>query len=268
CDLRPGRCFTTPDLRLPILRVRVADGDVHIAAPAALLAIAHGTSDERGRAAVRGLVDAVRTAVPGAPVHEGFVDVQEPDVPATLGSAASDAVIVPLLLATGYHVKHDIANDVDAHSGSSVEVTRALGPDPRLANVLALRLAEVAFAPERDAIVLIVAGSSDAEATDDGISTGELLADLLGVPVAVGALAGAGAPIGDVVSRTRAEHPDRRIVGASYLLAPGYFQSVAEQAGCDVSTRPLLGPDEPAAPELVAIVRERYLAALPARRPA
>ncbi|GGA59669.1 uroporphyrinogen-III C-methyltransferase [Pseudoclavibacter endophyticus] len=266
-DLRTGRCFTSPELRLPIWRARVDGGDVSVAPPAAMLAVSHGTSDEHGRTAVLGLVEAVRAAVPGAPVHGGFVDVQQPDVPAALATADADAIVVPLLLATGYHVKHDIARDVDAHTASHAAVTRALGPDPRLASVLALRLAEVDWSPARDALVLIVAGSSDTEATRDGIIAGELLAELLRVPVAVGALAGAGAPMSEVVARIRAEHPDRRLVGVSYLLAPGYFQSVAESAGTDVTTRPLLTPDEPAAPELVAIVKERYLGALPPRRP-
>ena len=51
------------------------------------------------------------------------------------------------------------------------------------------------------------------------------------------------------------------MIVASYLLAPGYFQDLAERAGADVVTPPLLVADEPVPPELVEIVLERYDAA-------
>lgn len=270
-DLRTGRCLTSPDLHLKTHRVHVVDGDVYVAPAPALLAISHGTSDPRGHTAVAALVEAVTNAVPGVSTLGGHVDVEQPDLPTTLAAAAGDAVIVPLLLATGYHVKHDIADAVGEQRATGAgapdtRVTAALGPDGRLATVTARRLAEIEFDPRRDAVVLAVAGSSDPGAVEDGDIAGALLADALGAEVAVGALAGHGPPLTEVIQATRAAHPDRRIVAASYLLAPGYFHALAERAGADVTTRPLLVANEAPANELVAIVRDRYLGALPVRR--
>ncbi|PUB28974.1 sirohydrochlorin ferrochelatase [Promicromonospora sp. AC04] len=97
---------------------------------AILIGTSHGTDDPAGQAAVRALLDGVRAARPELDVREAFVDVQQPEVGEVLagavrdagavgaGAASSDggpaAVVVPLLLSTGYHVRHDIAQAVAA----------------------------------------------------------------------------------------------------------------------------------------------------------
>ena len=76
-----------------------------------LIACSHGTSSPDGRTAIRSLIDEVRVLLPGVDVREAFVDVQEPsidDVVAALPPGRS-AVIVPLLLSTGFHTGVDIA---------------------------------------------------------------------------------------------------------------------------------------------------------------
>ncbi|HEY9324543.1 MAG TPA: CbiX/SirB N-terminal domain-containing protein, partial [Agromyces sp.] len=147
---------------------------------AALVGISHGTTSSDGQAAVRRLIDAVETsatarsapaastaAAPSA-VRLGHVDVQQPDVAATLGALppSTPAVVVPLLLSAGYHVHVDLRREIDDVADRSVRLAAALGPDDRLVAVLRRRLDEAAATPD-DLVVLAVAGSSDARAVDD-----------------------------------------------------------------------------------------------------
>ncbi len=227
----------------------------------ALLAVSHGTSSPTGRASVAGLVSAIADARPELAVREGFVDVQQPDVPSALGAlpADQDSVIVPLLLSAGYHVHVDL---VAAATQTGAVVGAALGPDDRLVRLLARRLAEVGLAPD-DVVVVAAAGSSDARAVADCVETARRLGTLLRRPVSVGFISAALPRLSDEIATARAAHPDRRIVVATYLLAPGYFAGLAAKAGGDLTSAPLLLPDGAAPAELVDIVFDRYRAARP-----
>jgi sirohydrochlorin ferrochelatase len=226
----------------------------------ALLAISHGTASAEGQAAVAALVAAAAERLPEVTVRLGHVDVQQPDVAASLASLPEDqhVVIVPLLLSAGYHVRVDL-KEQSAHR-SDVVITGALGPDERLVEVLASRLASLEPQGE-DRIVLAVAGSSDDRANDDCRTTADLLAQRLGRPVDVGFLAAAEPRLGAAVEKARGEASGRVLV-ANYLLAPGYFHDLAVRVsrGAPVA-RPLLDDDEPAA-SLVDIVVDRYRDAL------
>jgi sirohydrochlorin ferrochelatase len=233
-----------------------------MAAPT-LLAISHGTSSPVGAGAVATLVGAVAARLDGeAPVHAGFVDVQQPDVPTCLDRLReASTVIVPLLLSAGFHVHVDLREDVDSARAEGIDVTLAgaLGPDARLVDLLEHRLTAAGLTAG-DVVVLAAAGSSDDRAVADCERTGALLAERTGHPVRVGYIANATPRVPDVVASVRSEHPDARVVTASYLIAPGYFQTLAEKAGGDVTTAPLLLPDAEAPDELVDIVVDRYRA--------
>ncbi len=224
----------------------------------ALVAASHGTSSVDGRAAVASLVDAVRQSSPRVVVEDAFVDVQQPDVASVLDrlGAAHDAVVVPLLLSAGYHVHVDLAREVRQGSGAPV-LGAALGPDDRLVEVLADRLAEAGLRGD-DRVVLAAAGSSDTRAVDDCRIVGRRLAARLGRPVAVGFLSAARPSLADAIARTRATHPVSRVVVSSYLLAPGYFHDLAAAAGGDVTSAPILRPEGAPAPALVDLVLDRY----------
>lgn len=224
----------------------------------ALAGIAHGTDSPRGRDAVAALMSAVGAARPNLRTALGFVDVQQPDVAATLAALPVEpgVTIVPLLLSAGYHVHVDLSEAVAEHPGRPITLADALGPDARLARVLARRLREAGLRGD-DSVVLAVAGSSDARAVDDCRVAGELLATELGRPVRVGFLSAAEPRLADAVRAARAEHPGARVIVSSYLLAPGYFHDLAVRAGGDVTSPPLLdGGLVP--PELVSLVLDRY----------
>ncbi|MFF2372194.1 sirohydrochlorin chelatase [Agromyces sp. NPDC058110] len=276
----------------------------------ALVAISHGTSSPEGQTAVRGLRDAVGAALAaratangadasGVPsLRLGHVDVEQPDVPATLASLdeGEPAVVVPLLLSAGYHVHVDLTEAVEAETSRPVVLAGALGPDDRLVTVLIRRLAEAGVRDD-DAVVLAVAGSSDRRAVDDCHDMTARLAAASGLAVSVGFLSAAEPSLPDAVAAARADaevaraldapgapgallgipgvadipglpgvrRTNRatdasapRVVVANYLLAPGYFDDLARDAGADVVAQPLLLPDAPAPAELVDIVLERY----------
>lgn len=226
----------------------------------ALLAISHGTASPAGQAAVEALVGTVAERLPEVTVRLGHVDVQQPDVAASLDALPSGqpVVIVPLLLSAGYHVRVDLKEQTAGRE--HVAIAPALGPDPRLVDALVARLAPLDIRGE-DAVVLAVAGSSDDRANEDCRRIGVMLGERLGREVAVGFLAAADPRVGPAVAdaRTRAG----RVVVASYLLAPGYFHDLAVRLAGDAPVaRPLLDDDPPAV-SLVDIVIDRYRSALP-----
>ncbi len=221
----------------------------------ALVACAHGTREPAGRRVVGGLVAALRAARPGLPVVAAFVDVQPPrvaDVVAGLGGRA--AVVVPLLLSGGYHVHVDVARAVRS---SSAVASAALGPDDRLTGLLLDRLREAGATPH-DAVVLAAAGSSDRRAVADVERVREDLRVRWGGPVSTGYGAKASPSVAEAIAAARAEHAGRRVVVASYLLAPGFFHDRLLAAGADLVTAPLGRPGEPVDGRLVAVVLDRY----------
>ena len=227
---------------------------------AALLAISHGTDSVAGRRSVGALVAAVRAATV-VPVLGGFVDVQPPRLPRVLADlpAAAPAVVVPLLLSAGYHVRIDIARAA-RRAQRPVAVAAALGPDDGLVRLLARRLAE-AGSTEPDRVVLAAAGSSDAAAVRDCRDVAARLAGLLGRPVTVGFLSAAEPRLAAVVDAARHTEPAARVAIATYLLAPGYFHGLVQAAGADVVAAPLLDGSGVVAAELLDAVLARYAAA-------
>ena len=218
-----------------------------------LIACSHGTSDPAGRAAIASLVADVAALLPDVRVVPAFVDVEEPRVADVVDqwALAGPVVVVPLLLSTGFHTKVDIARAMEAHPGVAVAAP-ALGPHEVLIDVLESRLASVGFGAPGDAVVLAAAGSTDPAAAVDVDVVASQLSARLGVPVRIGFAAGAGPRIPDVVAEVRAAGA-RRVVAASYVLAPGFFARVIAAAGADVVTAPLV-PDE----RLAGVVTERF----------
>lgn len=220
-----------------------------------LVACAHGTSNPDGKAAILRVVEELRAARPDATVLDAYVDVHGPELPDVVAGlpAGAPAVVVPLLLSVGYHVKVDIGRAVASRERTTAAAP--LGPDPRLARVLAERLGQAGLGPG-DAVVLAAAGSSNPAASDDVESLADMLRHL--VPTRVLAAYGASAQpsVPDAVAELRAEEVGR-IVVASYLLAQGYFHDQLAKAGADAVAAPLLP-----ASEVAEIALERFDTAL------
>jgi sirohydrochlorin ferrochelatase len=221
-------------------------------------------------------VDALRAGIaalrPGLDVREAYVDVQDPELPSVVAGlpAGETAVVVPLLLSVGYHVKVDVARAVRSRPGTVA--AGPLGPDPRLAALLDQRLREAGVRDD-DAVVLAAAGSSDPAASQN---VEELAGQLRALrPNRIVAAYGASAKpsVPEAVAMLRVEAAGGagagksagavdvggRVVVASYLLAPGFFHDQLAKAGADLVTEPLLP-----SPVLAEIALERYDAALTA----
>src|SRR5918993_1442936 len=82
------------------------------APPLRLVAVTHGSPSPENRAAVIRLVDAVATARPELEVSISFVDARSTDVAAAVAgdAGAPGAVIVPLVLSAGFHVRSGSAS--------------------------------------------------------------------------------------------------------------------------------------------------------------
>jgi sirohydrochlorin ferrochelatase len=222
-----------------------------------LVACSHGTADAEGTAAVTRLVDAVRR-VADVPVVEAYVDVHGPYVGDVVAEHGGDAVVVPLLLAAGFHVRVDIAEAVAPWPAAVT--SPALGPDDRLTDLLDERLRAAGVLPD-DAVVLAAAGSSDDAADASVRAQADLLSAVRRRPVTVAYGAARGPRVGEEVARLRRREP--RVAVASYLLATGHFHRRVLAAGADAVTAPLLDADDPD-PRLVALVLDRYRGAVPA----
>jgi sirohydrochlorin ferrochelatase len=216
--------------------------------PPALVACSHGTRDLAGRQAVDDLRAAVASARPGLKVVEAYVDVQQPELSDVL-NGIGPAVVVPMLLSSGYHVHIDIA-DAIADAGPQVQAAAALGPDLALVDVLAERL-DVAAASAAHAVVLAAAGSSDRRAVTDVERTASDLAKRLGRPVLAAYASAAEPRLDKAVAQLQAA--GRPVAIASYLLAPGFFHDQLAKAGAEVVTAPLLSH-----PAITALVLRRY----------
>jgi sirohydrochlorin ferrochelatase len=236
--------------------------------PLRLVAVTHGTPSSANREAVIRLVDAVASERPDLGVSISFVDASQADVAAALAAdAESDAVIVPLVLSAGFHVRTGLSLGLD-RLGGGARLAGELGPDDRIVGVLAERLDDLGLA-EDDAVLLAAAGSNDPRAVRECFETARRLGQRLGRPVTVGFIAAAIPRLPDAIEMIREVHPGSRVVVGPYLLAPGTFYDAASASGADLIADPLLLPDQPAPRALVDLVLERYSAVdEPSRRPA
>ena len=100
------------------------------AAPA-LVVVAHGSRDPRALSTVSALLDRVRALRPDVPVHLGHIELNAPLLPDTLAALGdTEAVLVPLLLSRGYHVKQDIP-EMAAASRARTQLAGPPGPPPQ-----------------------------------------------------------------------------------------------------------------------------------------
>jgi len=195
------------------------------------------------------LLDRVRARRPGLTVRAAYLELAPPSLPAALAAVPAPVVVLPLLLATGYHATVDIPGAAAVRPDAAVG--SVLGPHPLLADALVDRLHAAGWRAG-DAVVLAAAGSSDPAAAGATEQQALLLAARLGQPVAVGYASAAAPAVPHAVARLRAAGA-ARVAVASYLLAPGFFQSRLAAAGADLVAEPLGTHDA-----VVRLVLDRY----------
>ncbi|MDH6215521.1 sirohydrochlorin chelatase [Streptomyces pseudovenezuelae] len=227
--------------------------------PPALVVVAHGSRDPRALSTVRTLLDRVRALRPGLPVHLGHIELNEPALPDTLAAlGTARAVLVPLLLSRGYHVKRDIP-EMAAEAQARTRVAPPLGPHPLLVDALQARLVEAGRRMRMDAatrrtsaVILAAAGSRDPDSQTDTNSTAALLSARLGVPV-LPAYASTAAPTIPEALAILATQGRHRVAIASYFTAPGRFARECAEKAPWIASAPL-GTH----PAMASLILNRY----------
>ncbi|HEV2257764.1 MAG TPA: sirohydrochlorin chelatase [Streptosporangiaceae bacterium] len=233
----------------------------------ALVAVAHGSADTRAAAAIGELMPLVarRAADRGLRVPDlrvAYLGHAAPSVPQVMRTFGPDThvTVLPLLLTAAYHSKTDIPRVLARAGTARLDVTYGapLGPHPLLLRALERRLPETAFEnPAQTGVVLAAAGSSDpqANATIAGLAAQwQAAAGWFGVHPAY---ASAVSPTPEQAVTELLRAGARRVVVASYLLAPGLFADRirdASLAAGAAEVSPALG----ALPEVADVVLDRY----------
>ncbi|MER5204040.1 sirohydrochlorin chelatase [Streptomyces sp. NPDC002825] len=249
-----------PPMNVPALapRIRATPAPATPAPPApapTLLAVGHGSRDPRAQVTLARLLDRVRDLRPGLDVRLAHIELNAPLLDEALAGLAAEgrgAVLVPLLLAPGHHVSHDLPAAVAA-SAATARVAEPLGAHPLLVEALADRLAEAGWTGDRNnGVVLASAGSRDPRSRAEIRRIAALLGERLGGVPVVPAYASAATPtVPDAVRALEAR--GRRVAVASCFTAPGLFASRAAADAPRLAAQPL-----GAHPALARLVLHRY----------
>jgi sirohydrochlorin ferrochelatase len=241
-----------------------------------MVAVAHGSTDPRAGAAIADLMALARAraaahGLPELDARAAFLGHAPPSVTQVLAGLAdpgladrSDQVVVlPLLLTAAYHSATDIPGALRAAQAAfpplKIAYGEPLGPHPALRGALERRLAEAGQdePASSTAVVLAAAGSSQPAAN---AAVARMAADWQaagGWRAVVPAYASAAFPRPDQAVAALLRDGARRVVVASYLLAPGRFadriRDASLAAGAAAVSRPL-----GAAPEVADVLLSRY----------
>jgi sirohydrochlorin ferrochelatase len=245
--------------------------------PQGLVVVAHGSADPRAAATITDLMDvaAGRAAARGLdlpPVRTAYLGHAAPSLPRVLeGIGAGRVTVLPLLLTAAYHSKTDIPRALARLAGEftrlQVSYGAPLGPHPLLLRALERRLAQAdplghddpAYRA-RTGVVLAAAGSTDPEANATIARLAarwQAKAGWFAVRPASAAAATPGAPAPAEAVGGLLAAGARRVLVATYLLAPGFFadriRASALAAGA-AAVSPVLG----ASPDVAEVLLDRY----------
>jgi sirohydrochlorin ferrochelatase len=240
-----------------------------------LVAIAHGSRDPRAGATVTERLGVAREraatrGLAGLDIRTAFLDHAPPAPLQVLNAMAGEAertapvVVLPLLLTAAYHSGTDIPGLLDeaqaALPGLRIRYGAPLGPHPGLLRALDRRLAEAGqdlAQAGQTAVVLAAAGSSHPAAN---AVIAQLAADwqaTRGWQAVRPAYASAASPTPEQAVAGLIRDGARRVVVASYLLAPGRFAD--QVAGRSLATgAAAVSAPLGAAPEVAEVLLDRY----------
>ncbi len=182
-----------------------------------LVTVAHGTRRPGGNETARRITEAAGRRL-GRPATTAYVELSDPLLSDVVATLDGPAVVVPLLLSTGFHVREDLPGMC---AGADVVLGRPLGPDPMLARAQVARLLDAGAEPG-SRVVLVAAGSRDPAAGEDLCAAVGLLAAHWDGEVAAATLSGLGERPEAVIRPGDAVSP--------YLLSPGLFSRDVEAA--------------------------------------
>lgn len=246
-----------------------------------LVVAAHGTRDADGLAQCRELVGRVAELLPDTHVGIGFVELVEPDIATAVRDALRtapevsqgdpEAVVVPLLLNTGGHIRRDIPGAVEEGRGDRRVVHAGpLLPDPRVRTVLERRIGEAlepadgpAWRAADTSVVLVGRGALDTDANSNHYLLSRQVWEEVGLgQVLPGFIQVVRPSVPESLTAGLAAGAGRIIVAPNFLFAGRLRTWLQEQvaawceshSGVEVRVADVLGPTE----EIADIVVDRY----------
>src|ERR1700677_661585 len=201
-----------------------------------LVAVAHGSRDPRASATVGELMARVaerarRRGLDAPDLRTAYLGHAPPSLPQVMSTieAGRRVRVLPLLLTAAYHAKADIprlpTRGASDFPRLQVSYGDTLGPHPWLLRALERRLAEEDPHGDRarTGVVLAAAGSSEPEANATIAQLAAQWQAERGWHAVRPAYASAASPtVTEAVAALRRDGA-RRVVVATYLLAPGFF---------------------------------------------
>jgi sirohydrochlorin ferrochelatase len=216
---------------------------------APLLLVAHGTRDPAGPQEIERIANAVAGCL-DVSVHVAYVDVIGPTVADVLRVIDGPAVVLPAFLASGYHVRTDLPEQIETSGcGSGVVLSAPLGPAPEVAEAMLDRLTAVGWKPG-DQVLFSAAGSSDPRALSDVRSAAQLLGRRCDQWLSPSYVTTARPLTSELCAEPRAAFI------APYLLAPGLFHRKLAELPVSAVADPI-----GAHPQVVDLIVRRYRAA-------
>jgi len=235
-----------------------------------LIAVAHGSRDERSAETIRELTNTAARMDPTVDVVPSFLDLSTPNVRDVLLEShvhtQQAMVVAPLLLGNAYHARSDLPTVLAAatttHPGMRVTSADILGSDPLLEAVALDRVRETGtnLSDETLGIVLTAVGSSHPAANETVHRIAARWQDSLGGTKVCAAFATTAAPgVGDAIATLRARGA-RRIVLASWFLAPGLLPDRVAELARAAEPTPRVAAPLGADPRVARVLLHRYAA--------
>lgn len=182
-----------------------------------LLLVAHGTREPAGRQEINRIRKAVSSRLPQVAVHICYVDAIAPSVSQVLAGIPGPVVALPAFLASGYHVRADLPQQITAAGRAhDVIIADPLGPADDIAEAMFQRLLAAGWR-DGDHVLFSAAGSSDRQALSDVRVAARLLGRRCGQWLAPSYVSTA-----RPLTRSVCQAGVGSLI-APYLLAPGLF---------------------------------------------
>ncbi len=250
----------------------VAETDTETQSRPALVIAGHGTRDEQGVATCLALIDRVRSMLPGVRVEAGFVELTPPTIDEALSSVLADdprAVVVPLMIGTGGHVREDIPEAIEGgkqgHEGATVVYTRHLGSPKPMVSAARQRIdaARADWDPADTTVVFVGRGCSVTDANADHVRLARVVQEAGGYGQVLPAFIQVSSPsVPDALAAAYAMGA-RRIVVMPHYLFPGRLLTwvtqasaafAAEHADAEVRVADVIGDCD----ELASVIVQRH----------
>ncbi|BAZ45174.1 cobalamin biosynthesis CbiX protein [Chondrocystis sp. NIES-4102] len=247
-----------------------------------LLAIGHGTRNDRGRQTFIDFVTEYQKLDPSRPVIPCFLELTEPSiqegVAACVEQGYTEITALPILLFAARHNKFDVTNELDRsrllYPQLKFNYGRHFGITPKIIDLWRDRLAQLdqpEYNPHNisraDTVLLFVGrGSSDPDANGDVYKLARIIWEGSGYKTVETCFIGITHPRLDIGFERAYLYQPKRVIVLPYFLFTGtlmekIFQITAQQAAkfpqIDFNCLPEMG----IAPELLQIIREREIEA-------